>query len=70
MFDLELSSEKAYDIEYEFYQKSVVLQSDRDVVISGAHMGSVHCTKPFVSQELVIISKELLKERANLYLHP
>jgi hypothetical protein len=29
--------------------------------IAGSHMGSVACSKPFVTQELVIISKALLK---------
>lgn len=33
-------------------------------------MGAVECNQPFIVQELTIMSKDLVKERANLYTHP
>ena len=35
----ELSSDKAYLLRYHFYEKSVLLRNEQDVLISGGHMG-------------------------------
>jgi len=64
---VELSSSLAYIIKYEFFEKNVGLKSFEDKLVSGAHMGASSCSKPFIVQELVIASKELLVRRANKY---
>lgn len=66
----EMSSDKSYLFRYRFYEKSVIFKDDRNVLISGGHMGAVECNQPFIVQELTIMSKDLVKERANLYAHP
>jgi len=61
---IHISSKLTYIIKYEFFEKSPVKGNIVQKSISGSHMGSVSCSKPFVVQELVIISKELLHYRA------
>lgn len=58
---IHISSKLSYIIQYEFFEKSPVKGSIVHRTIPGSHMGSVGCSKPFVIQELVIISKQLLK---------
>mmetsp|Transcript_21056 Transcript_21056/g.32601 ORF Transcript_21056/g.32601 Transcript_21056/m.32601 type:complete len:348 (+) Transcript_21056:176-1219(+) len=65
---LELSTSVSYLIKYEFFEKNVGLTSFEDKTISAAHMGASACSKPFVVQELVIASKDLVKQRAHRYL--
>jgi hypothetical protein len=60
---IHISSKLSYIIKYEFFEKSPVKGSIVQKSIAGSHMGSVSCSKPFVVQELVIISKELLHYR-------
>ena len=64
---LDLSSSKSYSIKYEFFEKNVGLRSFEDKTISAGHMGASACSKPFVVQELVISSKQLIVERAQKY---
>ena len=66
----ELSSSKAYVLQYEFFEKSVTLDHEDDILVSGGHMGAMACTQPFVVQELALVSKDLVKDRVNHYLHP
>lgn len=42
----------------------MVRSTTEDRMVSGSHMGAIACSKPFVVQELVIISKDLLRLRA------
>ena len=65
---IHISSKLTYIIKYEFFEKSPVMGSTHHKTIAGSHMGSVSCTKPFVVQELAIISKDLLRERAKNHL--
>lgn len=65
---IHLSSKHTYIIQYEFFEKSPVRGSFVKRTIAGSHMGSIGCSKPFVVQELVIISKELLRTRAKQHL--
>jgi hypothetical protein len=39
----ELSSEKAYVLQYEFFEKSVTLEHEDDILVSGGHMGAMAC---------------------------
>jgi len=64
---IEISSTKAYIIKYEFFEKYVGQASYEDRTISGAHLGASGCSKPFVVQEMVLISKELVKKRSDRY---
>lgn len=65
---IHISSKHVYTIQYEFFEKSPVKGNIVERTIAGSHMGSVGCSKPFVVQELAIISKELVHERARLHL--
>lgn len=65
---VELSSTHSYIIKYEFFAKSAVKGTHHTKTIPGSHMGAVSCSKPFVVQELVIVSKELVKQRAKGHL--
>lgn len=67
---LDLSSEKAYVFQYEFFEKSVTLEHEDDILVSGGHMGAMACTQPFIVQELAIVSKDLVHERVGHYNHP
>lgn len=51
---VDLLSSKPYILEYEFFAKSVVMEGEDDVLVSGGHMGAMACTEPFIVQELVI----------------
>jgi len=64
---LRLQSSKSYVIKYEFYEKNVGLKSFEERLISAGHMGAIACSKPFVIQELTIISKDLISERVRKY---
>jgi len=61
---VELSSSHSYIIKYEFFAKSPVKGNIDEKTIAGSHMGAIACGKPFVVQELVVASKELLRQRA------
>jgi len=65
---IHISSKHTYVIQYEFFEKSPVRGTFVHRAIAGSHMGSVSCSKPFVVQELVIISKELLRSRVKQHL--
>lgn len=64
---VEVSSQKAYIVTYEFFEKNIGIRSFEDKTISGGHMGAISCSKPFVTQELAIVSKDLVTERARRY---
>ena len=64
---VDLSSSHSYVIKYEFFAKSAVKGTAGAKSMSGSHMGAVACSKPFVVQELVIASKELLLQRAKAH---
>jgi len=64
---IEISSSKSYIIKYEFFAKSAVKGTHLTKTIPGSHMGAVSCSKPFVVHELVIVSKDLLIERAKAH---
>lgn len=66
----ELSSQKAYVLQYQFFAKGVLMDHEDDVLVSGGHMGAMSCTQPFIVQELAIVSKDLVKDRVGQYLHP
>jgi len=60
---VDVSSSHSYIIKYEFFEKSPVKGNRGEKTIAGSHMGAIACSKPFVTQELVIASKELLRQR-------
>jgi hypothetical protein len=64
---VELSSSRSYIIKYEFFEKNVARAGSEDKTISGAHMVATACSKPFVVQELAIMAKALMVERAEKY---
>ena len=64
---LDLQSSRSYIIKYEFFEKNVGLKSFEDRLISAGHMGAIACSKPFVIQELTIISKDLISQRIKDY---
>jgi tRNA isopentenyl-2-thiomethyl-A-37 hydroxylase MiaE len=64
---IDVSSRKTYQVVYEFYEKNVGIRSFEDKTISGGHMGAMSCSKPFVAQELAIVSKDLIAARARRY---
>jgi hypothetical protein len=45
---IEISSDKAYIIKYEFFEKNVAHGGFQDKTVSGGHMGASTCSKPFV----------------------
>jgi hypothetical protein len=45
---IEISSDKAYLIKYEFFEKNVAHGGFQDKIVSGGHMGTYTCSKPFV----------------------
>jgi len=45
---IDLSSQMAYNVTYEFFEKNVGVRSYEDKTISGSHMGAISCSKPFV----------------------
>jgi hypothetical protein len=57
---IEVSSQKSYVVTYEFFEKNVGVRSFEEKTISGGHMGATACSKPFVIQELSIMSKDLI----------
>lgn len=64
---LEVSSSRTYRVKYEFWEKNLGVRSYEDKTISGGHLGSTACSKPFVVQELAVVSKDLLQQRARAY---
>jgi hypothetical protein len=44
----DLSSSKSYILQYEFFEKSVVMEGEDDILVSGGHMGAMACTQPFI----------------------
>lgn len=64
---IEVSSTKTYQVKYEFWEKNLGAKSYEDKTISAGHMGSSACSKPFVVQELAIVSKDLLQQRVRAY---
>jgi hypothetical protein len=64
---IDISSSKTYIIKYEFFEKNAGLLDLADSTISAAHMGATACNRPFVVQEMVLISKDLMKHRAATY---
>ena len=65
---LEISSSKSYSIKYEFFEKNDGVLDLQDKTISAAHIGATACNRPFVVQELVIVSQDLMKHRVSTYL--
>ena len=64
---LDISTSKNYIIKYEFFDKNIGFKSFEDKQISAGHMGASACSKPFVTSELLIASKELIRSRADKY---
>lgn len=63
---LELQAGRDYKLVYEFFDKEITAKT-HEMEEDTTQMSNTACSEPFITEELLVISKNLMKERIQSY---